>query len=65
MIFLAQNLIVNPSSIIELCVKRSQESRIVVTVLSPNKEFLSSVFIYGKPVRNNQCWTKYTDQVLE
>ncbi len=25
----------------------------MVAVLSPNKKFLSSLFIYGKPVRNN------------
>ncbi len=40
-------------SIIDLCVNGQKGSRSVVAVLSPNKKFLSSVFIYGKPVRNN------------
>ncbi len=39
--------------IIELCVKWSRDPGSVVTVLSPNQKILSSVFIYGKPVRNN------------
>ncbi len=34
-----------------LMVKRCSGS--VVAVLSPKKKFLSSVFIYGNPVRNN------------
>ncbi len=40
-------------SIIELYVKWSRGPGSLVAVLSPNKKFLSSVFIYGKPVRNN------------
>ncbi len=39
--------------IIELCVKWSRDPGSVVAVLSPNQKILSSVFIYGKPVRNN------------
>ncbi len=38
-------------NIIELCVKWSWDPGSVV--LSPNMKFLSSVFIYGKPVRSN------------
>ncbi len=40
-------------SIIELCVNVQEISDFVVAVLSPNKKFLSSVFIYGKSVRRN------------
>ncbi len=57
MIFLAQSLIVKPSSLLiaslnfELMVRRFREWS--VAVLSPNKKFLYSVFIYSKAVRNN------------
>ncbi len=44
-IFLAQSHRKTKSSfIIELCIKRSQDSGSVVTALSSNKKFLSSVF---------------------
>ncbi len=37
----------------DLCITVQEILEFVVGVLSPNKKFLSSVFIYGKPVRNN------------
>ncbi len=37
-------------SIIESCVNVQEILEFVITVLSPNKKFLSSVLIFGKPV---------------
>ncbi len=39
----------------DLCVTVQEILEFVVAVLSPIKKFLSSVFIYGKPVRNNDA----------
>ncbi len=36
-----------------LCITVQEILEFLVAVLSPNKKFLSSVFIYGKPIRNN------------
>ncbi len=50
--FMLRRLLVKQSSlvdtIIELCVKQSGDPGSVVAVLSPNKKFLYSVFIYAK-----------------
>ncbi len=47
-----RSLLIKQSSlvdnIIDLCVKWSRDPGSVVTVLSPNKKFLSSVCIYAK-----------------
>ncbi len=37
--------------IIELCINVQEILEFVVAVLSPNKKLISSVFIYGKPVK--------------